>query len=427
MGILDFFRAARPAPAPTVRGEADYAVVSTAEAMDEFIRHGGSATASGAMVNPESALRVAAVYRCVDIIAGAIASLPLHMMTESADGRTKAKAAGHPLFRLLAAKPNRWQTSAEFRRMLQAHLLLRGNGYAYIVRSGRRVLELLPMHPDRVKVRQDAGTMGLVYDYTRPDGRMVTLAQADVMHLRDLSTDGLVGLSRIAMMREAVGLALQTERFGARMFKNGMAIGGALKHPGKLGKDAVDRLRTQMEERYAGADNAHKWMILEEGMAVEKLGLTSEDMQFLETRKFQRSDIFMFYGVPPHLGGDTEKTTSWGTGIEQQNIGFLQYTMQPWITVWEQAIGRDLITEAEYGTIYAKFNVNGLLRASAKDRADYYSKALGSGGSPAWMAPNEIRSLEDLNWIEGGDDLPKPSASPTNPTAPKPPEGDQQP
>jgi HK97 family phage portal protein len=230
----------------------------------------------------------------------------------------------------------------------------------------------------------------------------------------------VAGRSKITLMREAIGVSLQAERFGARMFRNGMAVGGAIKHPGKLGDVARDRLKSDMEQKYAGANNAHRWMVLEEGMTVEQLGMTSEDMQFLDSRKFQRTEIAMFFGVPPFLIGDTEKTTSWGTGIEQQNIGFLQYTLSGDVQMWEQAIERDLVPEAEAPRIHVKINVAGFLRATARDRAEYYSRALGAGGSPAWMTQNEVRALDDLPPKEGGDELPKPTAKPATPPAPEP-------
>jgi HK97 family phage portal protein len=388
----------------------EYTTISTPEELASALR-GGTETSSGAAVTPGLALQVGAVYRCVDLRATALACLPVHVIAEQADGSVGQKVSGHPIARLLA-RPNERHTSFEFRRLLATHVLMRGNGYALKVRSGRRVVALMPMHPDRVAV-EELPDQTLRYRYTRKDGRQVVFAGADVLHLRDLSTDGVVGLSRISMMREAVGVALQAEKFGARMFKNGIGAGGAIKHPAKLGDKAYERLKHDMHERYAGADNAHKWMILEEGMDVAKLGLTSQDMQFIDSRKFQRSEIAMFFGVPPHLIGDVEKTTSWGTGIEQQNLGFLQYTLGGDIAMWEQAIERDLLTEAEAPGIYVKLNVTGFLRAASKDRAEYYSRSLGAGGAPAWMTPNEVRALEDLPPVPGGDELPKPANSGT--------------
>jgi len=392
---------------PGLRGVGASVNYSTSEQIGEALRGGGE-TAAGISVSSEAAMRVAAVYRCVDLRASALACLPIHVIGEGPSGEVGSKVPGHPLARLLGSAPNRRHTSYEFRRLLGAHVLLRGNGYAMKVRSGRRVIELLPLQPDRVRV-EEMSDLSLRYHYTRKDGSVIVLEQADVFHLRDLSTDGVVGHSKIGLMREALGVALQAERFGARMFKNGMGVGGALRHPGKLSDPAHARLKHDMEQRYAGADNAHRWMVLEEGMEVEKLGMSSADMQFLDARKFQRSEIAMFFGVPPHLIGDVEKTTSWGSGIEQQNLGFLQYTLGGDVKMWEQAIERDLVSEAEAPRIYVKFNVSGFLRAAARDRAEYFSRALGSGGSTAWMTPNEVRALDDLPPIAGGDELPKPA------------------
>lgn len=412
------------APLRDVSASASYSTISTPEELAQALR-GGSETAAGASVTADTAICVAAVYRCVDLRASALACLPVQVISEGPSGAVGVKVPNHPLAKLLGSRPNRRHTSYEFRRLLGAHVLLWGNGYALKVRSGRRLLELLPMHPARVLVEEMAD-LSLRYHYTRPDGAKVVLGQEDVMHLRDLSTDGVVGRSKITLQREAVGVALQAERFGARLFKNGLGVGGALKHPSKLSDAAHARLKANMESRYAGADNAHKWMVLEEGMSVEKLGMTSEDMQFLESRKFQRGEIAMFYGVPPHLLGDVEKTTSWGTGIEQQNLGFLQYTLGGDVQMWEQAIERDLLTETEAPRVYVKLNVAGFLRAASKDRAEYYSRALGSGGAPAWMTQNEVRALDDLPPVPGGDKLPQPSNAParTQQANPEPPDPD---
>lgn len=401
-----------PAPLRDVSASAGYSLISTPQQLEDALR-GTSDTAAGASVSAGSAMRVAAVYRCVDLRASALACLPIHAIRQTADGQVGQKVPNHAVAQLLR-RPNRRHSSYEFRRLLGAHVLLRGNGYALKVRSGRRLLELLPLHPDRVRPEEMAD-LSIRYHYTRPAGDVVVFAQSDILHLRDLSTDGVVGMSKIALMREAVGVALQAERFGARMFKNGMAVGGALKHPGRLSDIAHARLKEGMEQKYTGADNAHRWMVLEEGMTAERLEMTSEDMQFLDSRKFQRSEIAMFFGVPPHLLGDVEKTTSWGTGIEQQNLGFLQYTLGGDVQMWEQAIERDLVPESEAPVIYVKLNVAGFLRAASKDRAEYYSRALGAGGSPAWMTPNEVRALDDLPPVPGGDELPKPTTAPATP------------
>ena len=392
-----------------VSASVDYSVITTSSQLEDALR-GGAEAAAGISVSPDRAVRVAAVYRCVDLRASALACLPVQVIGQAADGTIGQKLAGHPLAQLLGSRPNRRHTSFEFRRLLGSHVHLWGNAFALKVRSGPRVLELLPMHPARMQV-DELADLSLRYRYTRTDGVQVDFAPDDVFHLRDLSTDGIVGLSKIALMREAVGVALQAERFGARMFKNGMGVGGAVKHPGKLSESAHARLKSDMEQRYAGADNAHRWMVLEEGMALEKLGMSSSDMQFLDSRKFQRSEIAMFFGVPPHLIGDVEKSTSWGSGIEQQNLGFLQYTLGGDVQMWEQAIERDLVPQREAARVYVKLNVAGFLRAAAKDRAEYYSRALGAGGAPGWMTQNEVRALDDLPPLPGGDKLSQPPAA----------------
>lgn len=401
-----------------ISASVSYSTINGAGQLDDALR-GSIETAAGTSVSPDGAVRVAAVYRCVDLRASALACLPVQVIGQAADGTIGRKLAGHPLAQLLGSRPNRRHTSFEFRRLLGSHVHLWGNAYALKVRTGQRILELLPMHPGRMLVEERAD-MSLRYLYTRANGGQVEFAEQDVFHLRDLSTDGIVGLSKIALMREAVGVALQAERFGARMFKNGMGVGGAVKHPGKLSDGAHARLKSDMEQRYAGADNAHRWMVLEEGMALEKLGMSSSDMQFLDSRKFQRSEIAMFFGVPPHLIGDVEKSTSWGSGIEQQNLGFLQYTLGGDVQMWEQAIERDLVPPSEAPRVFVKLNVAGFLRAAAKDRAEYYSRALGSGGAPGWMTQNEVRALDDLPPLPGGDGLPQPPpAAPAKP-APEP-------
>ena len=410
MGILSrLFR--REGVAPPQSSVQDGAYYDLTNPLLVDLLRGGLDTASGATVNADSVLRIATCFRCVTILAESVAQLPLNLMRTGANG-AREKALDHPLHRVLHERPNQWQTAFEFVRMMQAHVLLRGNAYAIKVVSPRtkETIELIPVHPDKMDVKQNRD-LTLTYRYTPGNGNPVRqFAQTEVLHLRDLSTNGYLGLSRVSLMREAAGLAMRTEEFGARVFKAGVRPGAILKHPGRLSPEAQGRLRQSLED-FAGAQNAHKSMVLEEGMGIESIGFTADDMQFLQTRAFQRSEISMFFGVPPHLIGDTEKATSWGTGIEQQNIGFLTFTLGPIIKCWEQAITRDCLTPTEARTLYPHFVTGGFMRATSKDRAEYYAKALGSGGSPAWMTPNEIRALEDLNPIEGGDALPIPSQS----------------
>lgn len=341
-------------------------------------------------------MRVAAVFRCVAIIAGAVANLPL-ALKRRVDPRTREDASDHPLWRVLRRRPNGWMTPSGLRRMLQTHLLLRGNAYALIVRSRGRIVGLIPLNPDRMRVEQ-LDDLSLVYRYRRRDGQEVTLAQGEVFHLIGLTLDGVKGMSVIEYARNTIGLAIQTETHGAALFKNGTSIGSVLKHPQTLGEEAQATLRQSLE-KFRGAENAHKALILEEGMEYEPLGMTSEDAQFIESRQFQRREIAMFFGVPPHMIGDTEASTSWGTGIEQQTIGFVAYTLQDWLTTWEETIARDLLDEVREPDIFARFNLAGLVRGDLKTRTESYAK----GRQWGWWSANDVREFEDQNPIDGGD------------------------
>ncbi|WP_416193531.1 phage portal protein [Nitrobacter sp. TKz-YC01] len=369
-------------------------VIATSQQLEEALRS-GAVTASGATVTPDSAMRVAAVYACVRIISGAVATLPLHIKRR-VDERTRQDASDTPIWKVLRRRPNRWQTPSQFRRMLQAHLLLRGNAYAMIVRSRGTVQELIPLHPDRVEVKQD-DDLGLEYIYTRQDGRRIRLHQDEVFHLVGLTLDGVHGVSAISYARETIGLSLAMEDHGASTFRNGARVSGVLKHPNKLGPEAVAHLKAGLEEFRSGGEQEGKNLILEEGMDYARIAMTAEDAQWLEARKFSRTDIAMFFGVPPHMIGDTEKSTSWGTGIEQQSIGFVAYTLEDHLTMWEEAINRDLIGANDI--LYARFNRAALVKGDIKARWEAYVKGLQWGV----YSPNEIRALEDQNPRDGGD------------------------
>ncbi|WP_037437141.1 phage portal protein [Sinorhizobium fredii] len=369
-------------------------VISTSQQLEEAIR-GGGMTASGVAVTPDRAMRVAAVYACVRIRSGVVANMPLHIKRR-VDERTREDASDEPLWKIFRRRPNRWQTPAQFKRMMQAHLLLRGNAYAMVVSSRGSVLELIPLHPDRVKCSQN-DDLSLSYVYTRKNGRPVSLTQNEVFHLVGLTLDGVHGVSVIAYARETIGLSMSMENHGASVFKNGARASVVLKHPGKLGKDGLEFLRASLDDYRAGGESEGKALILEEGMETAALSMTAEDAQWIESRKFSRTDIAMFFGVPPHMIGDTEKSSSWGTGIEVQTQGFVTFSAEDDLTTWEETINRDLIPEES--DLYAKFNRAALVRGDIKARWDAHVKALQWGVS----SPNEIRALEDMNPREGGD------------------------
>lgn len=367
-------------------------LITSSDELDRYLR-AGAASRAGAAVTPDTAMQVAAVYACVRIIAGAVATLPLHIKRRL-DDRSRADASDTPLWQLLRRRPNRWQQPAQFRRMLQAHVLLRGNGYCLIVRSRGEVTELLPLNPERVKLRQLAD-LSLSYDYRRPDGGSTTYSQREILHLYLLTLDGISGVTPLTFARETVGLALAMEDHGAQAFKHGLRVGGVVRHPNKLSPAARDNLRGSLDEYRSGGAREGNWLILEEGMEPATLKLTAADMEWLGSRKFSRSEIAMFFGVPPHMIGDTEKSTSWGSGIEQQSIGFVAYTLEDHLTMWEEAITGQLAQ----GDLYARFNRAALVKGDVKARWDAYVKALQWGV----LSPNEVRALEDENPRDGGD------------------------
>ena len=354
--------------------------------------------ASGSNVTEESALRVTAVFSCVRILSWTLASLPLHLYRRLKP-RGKERASDHPIYRLLHDSPNSEQTSFQFRSLLMAHLCLWGNGYAEIEfdRHGHPV-GLWPIPAWLCTPFRDY-RKDLAYDVRLPDGTRKILPPYQVWHIMGLSLDGLKGLSPIGMAREAIGLSMAAETFGASFFGNGLNPGGVAEHPQKLSPEAHTRLKESLNEKYEGLGKAHRLMLLEEGMKYTKVGIAPEEAQFLGTRNFQVADIARLYGVPPHMIGNTEKTSSWGTGVEQQGIGFVVYTMRPYLVAWEQETSSKLIDPKDRRDYFPEFAVDGLLRGDIKTRYDSYA----IGRQWGWLSVNDVRELENSNPIEGGE------------------------
>lgn len=374
----------------------------------EFIRSGGDLGSedAGISVTPKLALRNPTVIRCVSLHVFSIGMLPLHLHRQS----DNAKADEHPLFRILHRRPNAWQTAFEFRTLMQQRALgasgdgRRGDAFALIVRSGQKILQLVPLKTELVTPRQ-RNDWSLEYVYQRPGGGEVVYQARDIFHLRSgLSEDGISGLSTVKLAADAIALALQTQRAAARLFRNGMMVGGALSHPQKLSPDAYERLKASMEERLSGAENAHRWMILEEGMQANPFAQTGRDSQSIEQRKFQSEEISRPFGVPRPLINLDE--TNWGTGIDVLGQFFVRYGLNPWFEAWQQAIERSLLTEAEADTYAAKFNAGALLRGSVKDQGEFFAKGLGAGGHQPFLHPDEVRDWLDM---PKRDDLPPPA------------------
>lgn len=359
---------------------------------------GGAAnTASGIYVTPDVAMRESAVYACVRVLSESVAQLPLEVYRRRKGGG-KDRATDHPLYDLLHTRPNYINTSFEFREMIMAFTLLRGNGVALIVpNGGAGVGSLEVLNPDRLTIAKDAKGRR-VYQYTTDSGKAETYLQDMVFHLSGMSLDGISGLSPVAYHRETVGASLAIKEFGARLFANGTHLGTVIEHPAKLSQKAKETLYDDLKKNWAGVVNANKGIILEEGMKVAKLGMTAEDAQYLDSRKFSRSEIAGIFRVPPHMIGDLEKATF--SNIEQQAIEFVTSSLMPWLVRFEQAILRDLITEKDRRKGYfAEFNAMGLLRGDAAARAAYYKSRFEVGS----ITPNQIRGLENENPEDGGD------------------------
>ena len=353
-------------------------------------------TTSGKTVNGRTALQTTAVYACVRILAETIASLPLHTYRYSLDG--KAKAIDHQIYYLLHSEPNSEMTSFVFRETLMGHLLLWGNAYAQIIRDGRgKVVGLYPLLPNKMLVNRN--DQGILYYQYEKDGQTFLLRNYEVLHIPGLGFDGLIGYSPIAMAKNAIGMALATEEYGAKFFANGASPGGVLEHPGVV-KDPA-RIRESWNSVYQGSGNAHRVAVLEEGMKFQSIGIPPEQAQFLETRKFQINEIARIFRIPPHMIGDLEKSSF--SNIEQQSLEFVMYTLDPWVVRWEQAIQRALFSETEKRQYFAKFNVDGLLRGDYQSRMNGYAVGRQNG----WLSSNDIRELENLNRIpaEFGGDL----------------------
>lgn len=363
---------------------------------------GGSS--AGKNVNERSAMQMTAVYSCVRILAEAFAGLPLHLYRYKEDGG-KERAIDNNLYHLLHDEPNKEMSSFIFRETLMTHLLLWGNAYAQIIRNGKgEVVALYPLMPNKMQVDRDENGE-LYYIYTRSsdeaktmEGVTVYLTPRDVLHIPGLGFDGLVGYSPIAMAKNAIGLAIATEEYGAKFFANGAAPSGVLEHPGTI-KDP-SRLRENWNSTFGGSANSGKVAVLEEGMKYTPISISPEQAQFLETRKFQIDEIARIFRVPPHMVGDLEKSSF--SNIEQQSLEFVKYTLDPWVIRWEQSLSRALLNEDEKRKYFFKFNLEGLLRGDYESRMSGYAVARQNG----WMSANDIRELENMDKIpaeDGGD------------------------
>ena len=355
----------------------------------------GSSVA-GKQVNARTAIQVSTVYACVRVIAETVASLPLNLYQDTDSGSEKAQK--HPLYRLLHDEPNNEMTSFVLRETLLSHLLLWGNAYCQIVRNGRgQVIALYPLLPDRMTVDRDAKG-NLTYAYAMTEGREVMVPPLNILHIPGMGFDGVIGYSPVALERNAIGLGMAAEEYGSRFFSNGATPSGVLTHPNTVKNPSA--LRQSWNAAYGGTSNSGRVAILEEGLKFERISMPNNEAQFLETRKFQVSEICRIFRVPPHLVGDLEHATF--SNIEHQSISFGMHTIRPWLVRIEQSMNRALLSDSEKGRFFVRFNMDGLLRGAYKERMEGYAIARQNG----WMSANDIRELENMNPIpssEGGD------------------------
>ena len=356
----------------------------------------GNDTYTGKSVSPNGALKNTAVYACVRVLSESIAGLPLHIYARR-NGQ-KQRANDFYLYSILHDAPNPVMTSFEFREALQTHLLLWGNAYCEIEADGRgRVTALWPLRPDKMEKVEHVGSE-LFYRYRLPNGATKDFRQEQIWHLRGMSGDGIHGYSPIQLARQAVALSNAAEEFGGRFFGNDARPGGALSTDGVLDDESYERIKRSWAATHQGVSNSHRVAILEQGLSWEQIGMPLSDAQFLETRKFQISDIARIYRVPPHMIGDLERATF--SNIEHQSLEFVMHSLRPWLVRWEQSIKQKLMLKKERKVYFAEFSVDGLLRGDTKSRYEAY----GSGILNGWITRNEVRALENLNPLTGLDE-----------------------
>lgn len=348
---------------------------------------------SGVPVNNKTAIRASAVLACVRVLAETLAQVPL-MVYRRTGNMGKERATDHPLYDLLHTNPNETQTSFEWRRLMQGHTVYRGNGYSEIKWQGRFPAELIPLNPDGVEVKHKNGEI-IRYEYRNQDGIKRTIIPENMLHFTGLSSDGIVGISPIESAAQNIGISLASDKFGATFFANGATPSGVLSHPGNLSEKAQANLRQSLLKRTSG-NNANSPLILEEAMKWEKMSMTPDESQFLETRKFQVNDIARIFRVPSHMIGDLENATL--RNITDQSLAFVKYTMVSWFVMWEQRLTKSLIVDGDT-EIFIEFLVDGLLRGDIKARSTALHIQFMNGA----INQDEWRAIENRNPLPDGE------------------------
>lgn len=351
----------------------------------------------GRAASAEGVLGISAVFACVNLLAGTIASLPLMVYRTARDG-ARTVARDHSLYRLLHDSPNADQTASDFWEFAEAAIELAGNAYAEKVTAGERVSSLMPIRPDLMRVRRISNG-DLEYRWT-VDGVEYVRPSSRILHIRGFGGNPLGGASTLAVCRSAFGSALAVEQSAAKTFENGVRSSGAFVSDKSLDRAQMDEAEARITEKYVGAMNAGRPLLLNQGFKYEQITISPEDAQMLESRRFSVEEICRIFGVPPHMVGHTENSTSWGTGLEQQTLGFVKFTLRRRLNRIEQALEKQLLTAADRAAgITIEFNLEGLLRGDSTARSNFYQSGLTNG----WMTINEVRALENLPPVEGGD------------------------
>lgn len=372
--------------------------------------YGGREARSGVLVNWNNAIEVATVLACVRVIANGVAQVPFRVY--QTDGVTKQTAVDHPLYPVIYRRPNLWQSSFSFRETMVFHAALTGNFFAWkgMVGRDRQVRVLEPIEPHRVTVKKEPSG-ALAYTVTADDGESVTFDASAIWHVRGPSWNAWMGLDATKLARDAIGLSIATESAHADLHKGSARISGLLSMRDPIGKEKFDFLSAWLDRHSESGDRAGKPLVLDNGATYTPFGMTGVDAQHLETRKHQIEEICRAFGVMPIMVGHADKTATYASA-EQMFLAHVVHTLSPWYERIEQSADINLFSEEDQRAgFYTKFTPNALMRGAAADRAEFYTKALGAGGhGTAWMTPNEVRGLEEMDPIEGGDELPKPEA-----------------
>jgi HK97 family phage portal protein len=353
---------------------------------------GGYTTDAGITITPENSHTVSAVYNAVSLIAGVVGSLPLQVFREAPDGsKAKIKTAGN---RFLWGRPNPSMSKQVFWETMIGNLLTWGNAYALKIRDNTgAVAALWPLRPDRVVVKGLDSQLKKLYLVDNKD----EYTMRDILHIPYYGLNGVTGLSVVTLAKQSLGLTLAAEKYGAKVFSNGTSLSGVIEVTGKLKIDEAAALAKQWQLRHGGLMNSHKPAILDNGAKWHEVGLPPEDTQFLETRRFQVVEVARWFKVPPHLIGAVEVSSSWGSGIAEQNLAWLNYGLLPTLIRVEEELTDD--TDLLPLNHYVKHNVEGFLRSNSAARYTAYKTAHDSG----WLSVNEIREKEDLDPVSGGD------------------------